>query len=214
MRRFTPLFAVLSLVAAAAVADASTLVTLNGYPAGQTDGQYYVGPASLTVDGVQYTGICYDAYDEAALGQSWQANVYGMVDLNAGAYFTNEPVNQYTTGYEQVSYLSTLFSPGNVSQWVDIQHTIWSVFDPGAYTADPALIAAANNAISSGYDFSTFRYLDSPPGTNPLVQGFIVDNPNIGLNPGPEPSTWLLLGSGFLLMAVWSLRRRAASNKA
>ncbi len=213
MRRFTPLFAALSLVAAAGMANASVLTTLDGYPAGQTDGQYYIGPATLTIGGVEYSGICYDALDQAAIGQSWQANVYGMVDLGAGAYFTNQPVNQYTTGYEQVSYLSTLFTPGNVAQWVDIQHTIWSVFD-SAYTADPTLIAEANNAIKGGYDFSAFRYIDSPPGSDPLVQGFIVDNANIGLTPQPEPATWFLFCSGFLLLAAWNLRRRAASRKA
>lgn len=211
MRRFAPLFALLSLVAAAGMANASVLVTLNGYPAGQTDGQYFIGPANLTIAGVEYSAVCYDAFDAAAIGQSWQADVFGMIDLSAGAYFINQP--NYATKYEQVSYLSTLFSPANESQWIDLQHTIWSVFDPAAFTADPTLIAAANAAIAGGYDFSPFRYIDSPPGSNPLVQGFVVDNPNIGLTGSPEPATWFMICSGVLLMAAWNLRRRVAARK-
>lgn len=211
MRRFSPLFAVLFAVATAGLAHASVVVTLDGYPAGITDGTNFVGPATLTVAGVEYSAVCYDALDQASINETWNANVYGMVDLSAGAYFINQ--SNYTTKYEQVSYLSTLFSPANEAQWVDIQHTLWSVFDPGGYMADPTLIAAANLAISTGYDFSPFRYIDSPPGSNPLVQGFIVDNPNIGLTPGPEPGTWFLMCSGVLLMAAWNLRRRAAARK-
>ena len=121
-------------------------------------------------------------------------------------------MGKYTKADERVSFLSTLFSPGNESQWADIQHTIWSVFDR-AYTADAALIAEANNAIANGYAFRSFGYLDSPPGTDPRVQGFIVDGPNMGLDPGPEPAAWFLLGSGVLLMALRGLRRRAAAQE-
>ncbi len=212
MRKFAPLFAVLFAVATAGLANATVMVTLDGYPQGITDGTSFVGPANLTIDGTEYSAVCYDALHSASINETWNADVFGMVDLNLGAYFINQ--TNYVTKYEQVSYLSTLFSLGNENQWVDIQHTIWSVFDPSGYTADPNLIIQANNAINSGYDFSPFRYIDSPPNSNPLVQGFIVDNPNIGLNPGPEPATWFLLCSGFLLMAAWNLRRRAASRKA
>ena len=213
MRKSALLYAVFSIVATIGLANASSVVTLNSYPAGITDGQSYVGPASLTIDGVQYSGVCYDALDDVSLFQTWNANVYGMVDLSAGAYFTDLPVSQYTTGYQQISYLSTLFTPANESQWVDIQHTIWSVFDPTGYIADASLIAAANAAIASGYDFSSFRYINSPPGTDPRVQGFVVNSADIGLTPEPEPATWFLLCSGVLLMAAWNLRRRAVVAK-
>ncbi len=210
MRKIATLFEVLSVVAAAGSATAAMTVTLDGYPYGITDGQYYVGEAVLTIDGLNYIGVSYDVKGAASIGQSWNADAYGMADLSSGAYFTKAPVDKYTKAYEQVSFLSNLFGPGNINQWVDIQHTIWSVFDP-AYTADPSLIAEANNAIENGYAFSSFRYLDSPPGTNPRVQGFIVDSSNICLCPQPEPATWFLLGSGILFIAVLGHRRRAAT---
>lgn len=120
MRKLGLIFAIFSVAATAGFAGASTTVTLDEYPYGVTNGQYYVGPADLTINGRLYLGICYDARDLASIGESWNAGVYGMADLSSGAYFTKAPVDKYTKAYEQVSFLSTLFSPGNESQRADI----------------------------------------------------------------------------------------------
>jgi hypothetical protein len=152
-------------------------VTLLG-TAGINDGNDYVLPYNLVVDGQTIDAACYDFFDNVSIGQSWQANEFylseaatvGMFSQVAGSY----------EGYKLIGALYSIAVPTDQNK-IDVQHVIWNVFDPGTFTSNTEMNAYMTQALvsESVLDYSSIVYIEGVTGTH--VQGFVT-------HVTPEPS--------------------------
>ncbi|MGD1070040.1 MAG: hypothetical protein ABSB15_07855 [Bryobacteraceae bacterium] len=184
----------------------SVSVTLTGAgPA--NDGTYYMLPYQLSVGGTDYNADCYDAFDEIQLNQTWQANELTLNDAATSGRFSGD--KDALNGYEEVAWLSAQPTPTEASQ-VELQHAIWSVFDPQQYTIDASLQALFTTAQTddfSGFDFNDYVFLEAIQGTGSLAQSFVIFMPSQGgggQNPSetPEPGGTVPVLIGLGLIAI------------
>ena len=210
--------AFLALISAETLAFAdSVTVTLTG--AGPVnDGVDYVLPYQLTIDGQgPYDADCYDFFDNVSVGQSWDSNELTLNQAATSGAFSGTSGHGVGSNaladYEEVAWLSAQATPTSQSQ-VDLQHTIWNVFDPGAFAVTTGMqqildnLAAAQASSYNGFSFADFLFLEAPtgsPGDGNFPQAFIIDTgrDTTGDNPvAPEPGSVVLLGIGVALIAI------------
>lgn len=187
-------------------AGADTIV-FNGVPTGVNDGQYYVMPYEVAIDGVAQLVACYDIYDEVNFGDVWQANILTLGQVAASGFFSDQP-NAYDR-YARIGWLESQTYSNN-SQQIGLQYAIWSVFGTAPATADAlAYEAAADRAAASdyaGFDLNQIRFIEQMggvPGQNGTKQAFVFDLPDdiATVSPVLEPASAALGGVGLLLLA-------------
>jgi hypothetical protein len=210
--------AFVALISAEALvfADSVTVTLVGAGPANDTFD--YVLPYQLTIDGQgPYDADCYDFFDDVNLGQSWQANELTLNQAATSGAFSGTSGHgvgsDALADYEEVAWLSAQATPTLQSQ-VDLQHTIWNVFDPGAFAVTTGMqqilgnLAAAQASNSDGFSFAEFLFLEATtgsPGDGAFPQAFILDTGGntSNVNPvAPEPGTVVLLGIGVALIAI------------
>ena len=194
------------LCAAATSAFPQSTLTLTGAGPNSLAG-IYIGPYTVTIDGVPTQAICDDYETETYFNTPWTANVSTLADGLTGKKFANQA--DALTKYKEVAWLSLqLFNPVSTcapgfacgagsNNTADIQFAIWQVFDsptPISTLTDPdqsnayAWLKAAEdqklNNFSSLGDLSSYSFYTP----NPLnaSQEFIVKT--------PEASALALLG--------------------
>jgi hypothetical protein len=195
----------------------SVTVTLAG--AGPVnDGVDYVLPYQLTIDGQgPYDADCYDFFDNVNLGQSWQANELTLNQAITSGAFSGTSGHGVGSNaladYEAIAWLSAQVTPTAQSQ-VDLQHTIWNVFDPGAFAVTTSMqqilgdLGAAQASSYNGFSFANFLFLEATtgsPGDGTFPQAFVIDTGGNtrGVDPvAPEPGSVVLLGIGVALIAI------------
>ena len=198
-------FVLLAIVFLACPVQAATVTYLGAD--GLSDGAHLVGPYRLSIDGIEYTALCYDFDHYVSPGQTWQANLYLFSDLSS-AYYASTP--GAAAKYEDAAWLldQILLTPEPADR-IGIQHAVWSLFSSAAPTQGSApwlsAAAAGRAAGNPGLDLGTFRVVNSLPGANPQVQGFIVTG--FPGSPVPEPATTALTCTA--LLAVGLARRRS-----
>lgn len=198
-------------------ADSVTLTLTGVGPV--NDGLDYVLPYELTINGQgPYDADCYDFFDNVNLGQSWQAIELTLNQAAASGAFSGTSGHGVGSNaladYEEVAWLSAQAAPTPQSQ-VDLQHTIWNVFDPGAFAVTTGMqqilgnLATAQASSYNGFSFANFLFLEATtgnPGDGTFPQAFIINDTgeNItGSNPiAPEPDSVVLLGIGVALIAI------------
>jgi hypothetical protein len=197
-------------------ADSVTVTLVGAGPANDTFD--YVLPYQLTIDGQgPYDADCYDFFDNVNVGQSWQANELTLDQAAASGAFSGTSGHgvgsDALADYEEVAWLSAQAAPTLQSQ-VDLQHTIWNVFDPGAFAVTTGMqqilgnLTAAQASSYDGFSFADFLFLEAPtgsPGDGTFPQAFILDTGGntSNVNPvAPEPGTVVLLGIGVALIAI------------
>lgn len=177
---------------------------------GVSDGAYYVGLQTISVDGVNYQAMCYDFARGVTIGQTWQANLLTIDDLSSG-YYSGQP--DYETKYRAAAWLlMELMKEPDRNAWIGIQHAAWLQFAPGAPTAGAApYLAALSAARQSGYpgvDFSTVRFIEAVAGAS-AVQGLIAGGFPSSATLAPEPSTLATALTGFALLILGPRLKRA-----
>lgn len=176
------------LIACASLSSAAT-VTLTGVN-GVSDGADFVLPYELSIDGVLTAADCYDFFDGVSIGQTWEAELLTIDQAAEHGRFSAS--TDALHGYQLVAALSSLATFGAQDQ-IDLQHAIWSVFDPGVFAATAGVsgyLSAAESQLST-LDYGRFRFVEAAG-----VQTFVIDPPS----ETPEPSTLALFGGGLLLM--------------
>jgi hypothetical protein len=212
-----------ALALSATVASAQTTVTYLGSPSGANDGQYYVGPFEGTLQTApgaaqSVTMFCIDVLNQVVNGDTWTGVLTSLADPTAPLTNTRHSAASdpnAMTRYRTAAWLTSQFGLTSQSEWAGIQHAIWNVWTPGQYAAN-AWDAAAASAAAGGFvgvDFSGYAVLTDVRGIGLAVGGaqeFIVP----GLGGGgvgsvvPEPSTYLLLGTGIAALGLVARRRR------
>ncbi len=173
----------------------------NGYP-------YYVNikgiPGIVDV-------MCDDYIHGGGPGITWLANISNLGTQGIGlARFNLLP--DALTLYKEAGWilLQTPVTPPN--EYKDMNYAVWHIFDP-AVTLDPGAQTWLDDAIQEamlGFPGVPFDkvFIITPVDQydpNPThMQEFLTIDPK--LQTVPEPSTWLLLGTG----AAWAVEAQAA----
>ena len=130
---------------AGAVLSAAPLAQVSLVNAGSPlvdDGQYYVGPYTLSINGQNVAAMCVDFQDESYVGDTWTASLSQVGGNLSATYHADDAVQ-----YKEEAYLYSLLTlPG--ADRVDIQHAAWSITDPG-YSINAAAQVYANLALAN-----------------------------------------------------------------
>jgi hypothetical protein len=188
-----------------------------GVPTGVNDGNYYVLPYEVTIDGRPQLVACYDIYDDVNFGDTWQAQLLDLNTASTSGYFSSRP--DALAKYERVAWLDAQQYHTSDEQ-IGLQYAIWDVF--GTYrttTQSLAYEAAANAAAASayaGFDFSGVRFIEQIGGVSGQAgtrQALMYWGPNPGVATSfaetsvPEPGTALLSLLAGMFIAGVGVRR-------
>ncbi len=187
----------------------SLTVQLTGV--GPSDGQYYVLPYQLSVDGVETAAICYDFQDEISLNQTWSANELSLGEVQNDGQFSG--LRNASYGYEEVAWLSSLWFTETLTtgDQIDLQHAIWDVFDPGAFNLphDPFLNAVQAEEASgvAGLNYADYEFLEPISESGNRGQAFVLYDPGNNQHPAAasESGGAVLLSIGLLLIGISSV---------
>lgn len=193
------------LFAGAILSAAQVNVKLVNAGDGLTDGHDYVGPYTLSINSQVMPALCVDFSDNSYIGGTWTANA---TSLNNGAtalglshtYLGAAGLKQY----EEAAYLFGLITQPGADR-IDIQHAVWNITTPGAFTADDAAQTYVDQAednygsINPKY-FSIISDVNTGTGRN---QEFMVAD-------APEPASFGLLGLAVFGLGLTQFRKRKA----
>lgn len=196
----------LAFFSAASIAFPAVTMELTGAGPNSLVG-VYIGPYTVTIEGVPTQAICDDYETETYFNTPWTANVSTLADGLTGKKFAGQA--DALTKYKEVAWLSLqLFNPvstcapgfacgAGTNNTADIQFAIWQVFDspiPIGTLTDPdksnayAWLKAAEDQkltnFSSLGDLSQYAFYTPNPLN--ISQEFIVKT--------PEGSALALLG--------------------
>ncbi|HET8654075.1 MAG TPA: PEP-CTERM sorting domain-containing protein [Longimicrobiaceae bacterium] len=184
---------------------------------------YYVGPysAALTSNvGQSFSVYCVDFLNDISMNTVWTANVDPITTAGIAQTRLGEAgVPDAVLRYQKAVWLAGQFAnPGyqNTADWTGIHEAIWATVNPGDLsmlktTAGSTWYEAVNDAFASGAPggFSSSGWVVltdvDASGRNGGHQEFIAQMAPVVT---PEPATYLLFGTGLLVLLFVSARRR------
>ena len=176
---------------------------------------YYVGPFTGTVlsdpTRPSLNLFCVDVLNSISFGQKW-TGVFTRLssdDLSATRHGNAKQVN-----YQKAAYLASTYKAAGIqtSQWGGIQTAIWNLLNPGNPNGgtNPAVNSSEaywlnqadawyNMGGAQTFDFSRWSVVTDINAAGRVsgvgAQEFLTDTVAT-----PEPETWILLGSGVLVI--------------
>jgi hypothetical protein len=191
-RLFTVLLVFLAslLLSSAALADSVNL-TLIG-PGGNNGGGVYTYPYNFSINGGPSTPLICDTFDnEVISGESWTANVNGL--LSGNGLFGNDPLAYKAAGLIFEGILANIVNP-TVGNWA-----IWGLFSSNA-ASNPYFFGSGAALLDAQY------LLTAAFTSNSTVDGLVLYTPvsgtqswggtpqeYIGFVPAPEPGEFSLI---------------------
>jgi hypothetical protein len=165
----------------------------------------YLSPYYGTMDGTSVELFCVDYANEVQFGEQWDAN---LTPIAPGADLSDtrwggEP--DALTQYEEAAWLSLQFAAQPVSQYADIQATMWQLFYGAAPSpSSPYWLEQAQANYASG-DYGDFAIVTNvgPVQQFGQVQEFLTELPSSmrfesfdqpQSNIAPEPGTQAMIG--------------------
>ena len=180
----------------------------------------YVSPYYGTMDGTPVELFCVDFANEVGFGEQWDAN---LTPITSGADLSDtrwggEP--NALTLYQEAAWLALQFASQPVSQYGDIQATMWRLF----YADGPSpsslywLEQAQSNYAKGNYgNFAVVTNI-GPVRQSGQIQEFLTELPARSQsfeppNPGqsdmaPEPGTQAMIGLALAVAGCLYRRRR------
>lgn len=192
---------VIFLIFACAIsAQAATIDTLNygGYPAGLSDGQYYVGLAqgSLGSDPVLFQMFCVDSSTLVHSGETWEVKV---LSLDEAAVSNSRGFTLWEL--KVMAVLGTMFDNTNPNDSM-VQHAIWSLGDDRTLTPDEGATLIMAQTLAATFDFSRVQFLDPTTSRGQVMMRQVAENPV------PEPATYGMMGLGLAALGLIPRRKR------
>lgn len=183
------LFSIFVLAAAALSATpAMTQITLvNAGSPLVSNGSYYVGPYTVSMNGQNYAALCVDFLHQSSVGSTWTAYVNTSSDYSK-VYHPNNPLL-----YVEEAYLYNLITQPNADR-IGIQDAAWNITDSNYQINSKAqAFVQAAQANYPGVNLSGFEVLSDICGKN---QEFLIRTPSCA---APEPGSFAMLGGGLLV---------------
>jgi PEP-CTERM motif len=188
MKKFIILLGLLAL-ASTANANPSNLTFI----AFQTGGWQVGYPYTVAVNGNLTAMMCDDWIHGGEPGDQWQANFTNLGTGNLSLLRFNQLPSALTL-YKEAGWLLLQTEVNPHSQWMDINFTVWHIFDPNVPLNGTYWLSQAEQEAANGF-----------PGVNFSQVGIYTPVNQYDTNPNhpqefitivPEPGTLLLLGSG------------------
>jgi PEP-CTERM motif len=188
MKKFIVLLGLLAL-ASTANANPSNLTFI----AFQTGGWQVGYPYTVAVNGNLTAMMCDDWIHGGEPGDQWQANFTNLGTGNLSLLRFNQLPSALTL-YKEAGWLLLQTEVTPHSQWMDINFTVWHIFDPNVPLNGTYWLSQAEQEAANGF-----------PGVNFSQVGIYTPVNQYDTNPNhpqefitivPEPGTLLLLGSG------------------
>ena len=189
MKKFIVLLLGLLALASTANANPSNLTFI----AFQTGGWQVGYPYTVAVNGNLTAMMCDDWIHGGEPGDQWQANFTNLGTGNLSLLRFNQLPSALTL-YKEAGWLLLQTEVTPHSQWMDINFTVWNIFDPNVPLNGTYWLSRAQQEAKIGF-----------PGVNFSQVGFYTPVDQYDTNPlhpqefitiVPEPGTLLLLGSG------------------
>jgi hypothetical protein len=222
------LLAATALSLAPLAGDAQSSGTLTFQPSGAglpTALGYYVGPfwGTLTSDPTRPTIdlFCVDVLNAINFGHSWSAN---FTNLASGDLSLTRHGDAKTAKYQQAAYLASMYTaPGvTTSQFGGLQAAIWNLLNPGYPNGGANVLSTSSEAYwlgqanawlngggASTFDFSKWTIVTDVSAAGRVsgygTQEFLTTGLNTAVT--PEPETWMLMGTGLMLIVGFAIKR-------